>query len=203
VPFVTGQFSNTGAGGGGATVNPFQTIERKDVGITLRIRPQIGEGGAVRMTIFQEQSSVKEGVAAGTTNAGPSTTKRSIENTVVVDDGAILVLGGLIEDRFELTRSKVPLLGDLPFVGGLFRSETRTRKRSNLMVFLRPVVVRDADSASRLSLDRYDQIRGEQKAAQPEQSYVLPINESPVLPPLREPKAPAVPAPALAPSPAP
>jgi general secretion pathway protein D len=203
VPFVTGQFSNTGAGGGGATVNPFQTIERKDVGITLRIRPQIGEGGAVRMTIFQEQSSVKEGVAAGTTNAGPSTTKRSIENTVVVDDGAILVLGGLIEDRFELTRSKVPLLGDLPFVGGLFRSETRTRKRSNLMVFLRPVVVRDADSATRLSLDRYDQIRGEQKAAQPEQSYVLPINDSPVLPPLREPRAPAVPALSPAPAPAP
>jgi general secretion pathway protein D len=179
VPFITGQFTGTT---GGATTNPFQTIERKDVGITLRIRPQIGEGGAVRMTIFQEQSSVKEGVAAGTTNAGPSTTKRSIENTVVVDDGAILVLGGLIEDRFELTRSKVPLLGDLPLVGGLFRSETRTRKRSNLMVFLRPVVVRDAESASRLSLDRYDLIRGEQKAAQPEKSYVLPINDSPVLP---------------------
>jgi general secretion pathway protein D len=201
VPFVTGQFSNTGAGGGGATVNPFQTIERKDVGITLRIRPQIGEGGAVRMTIFQEQSSVKEGVAAGTTNAGPSTTKRSIENTVVVDDGAILVLGGLIEDRFEVTRSKVPLLGDLPIVGGLFRSESRTRKRSNLMVFLRPVVVRDADSASRLSLDRYDQIRGEQKLAQPEKSYLLPINESPVLPPLRAPKEPPVEVPAPAPAP--
>jgi general secretion pathway protein D len=203
VPFVTGQFSNTGAGGGGATVNPFQTIERKDVGITLRIRPQIGEGGAVRMTIFQEQSSVKEGVAAGTTNAGPSTTKRSIENTVVVDDGAILVLGGLIEDRFELTRSKVPLLGDLPWIGGLFRSESRTRKRSNLMVFLRPVVVRDAESANRLSLDRYDQIRGEQKAAQPEQSYVLPINDSPVLPPLRAPRAPEAPAAPVAPAPAP
>jgi general secretion pathway protein D len=201
VPFVTGQFSNTG-GGGGAAVNPFQTIERKDVGITLRIRPQIGEGGAVRMTIFQEQSSVKASVAAGTTNAGPSTTKRSIENTVVVDDGAILVLGGLIEDRFEITRSKVPLLGDLPFIGALFRSESRERKRSNLMVFLRPVVVRDADTASKLSLDRYDMIRGQQQASQPEQSYVIPINESPVLPPLREPKAPAVPA-TSAPAPAP
>ncbi len=186
VPFVTGQFSNTGAGGGGATVNPFQTIERKDVGVTLRIRPQIGEGGAVRMTIFQEQSSVKEAVAAGTTNAGPSTTKRSIENTVVVDDGAVLVLGGLIEDRFELTRSKVPLLGDLPLIGGLFRSESRTRKRSNLMVFLRPVVVRDADSANRLSVDRYELIRGEQKAAQPESSYALPSGPAPLLPPVPE-----------------
>jgi general secretion pathway protein D len=180
VPFITGQFTQTA----GATTNPFQTIERKDVGLTLRIRPQIGEGGAVRMTIFQEQSSVKQDVAAGTSNAGPSTTKRSIENTVVVDDGAILVLGGLIEDRFEVNRSKVPLLGDLPLVGGLFRSESRTRKRSNLMVFLRPIVLRDADSASRLSLDRYEMIRGEQKASQPEKSVVMPINESPVLPPL-------------------
>jgi general secretion pathway protein D len=187
VPFITGQFTNTG--GGGATTNPFQTIERKDVGITLRIRPQIGEGGAVRMTIFQEQSSVKETTAAGTTNAGPSTTKRSIENTVVVDDGAILVLGGLIEDRFVTNKSKVPLLGDLPLVGGLFRSESRERKRTNLMVFLRPVVLRDGDSANRLSMDRYEQIRGEQKSSQPERSIVMPINESPVLPPLRAPAA--------------
>ena len=182
VPFITGQFTSAA---GGATTNPFQTIERKDVGITLRIKPQVGEGGAVRMTIFQEQSSVKETTAAGTTNAGPSTTKRSIENTVVVDDGAILVLGGLIEDRFVTTKSKVPILGDIPFIGALFRSESRERRRTNLMVFLRPVVLRDADSANRLSLDRYDQIRGEQKMSQPEPSLMLPINESPVLPPLR------------------
>jgi general secretion pathway protein D len=206
VPFITGQFTGVG-GSGGANTNPFQTIERKDVGITLRIKPQIGEGGAVRMQIFQEQSSVKETTAAGTTNAGPSTTKRSIENTVVVDDGAILVLGGLIEDRFVTTRSKVPLLGDLPLIGGLFRSESRERRRTNLMVFLRPVVVRDADSASRLSLDRYDQIRAQQQRAQPEPSFVMPINESPVLPAIpRGGSAPAVPAvsPApLSPPPAP
>jgi general secretion pathway protein D len=192
VPFITGQF--TGTAGGGATTNPFQTIERKDVGITLRIRPQIGEGGAVRMTIFQEQSSVKETTAAGTTNAGPSTTKRSIENTVVVDDGAILVLGGLIEDRFVTNKSKVPLLGDLPFVGGLFRSESRERKRTNLMVFLRPIVMRDAESANRLSMDRYEQIRGQQKDSQPAPSIVMPINEAPVLPPLQAPQATPTPA---------
>ena len=190
VPFITGQFTNTGTG---ATTNPFQTIERKDVGITLRIRPQIGEGGTVRMTIFQEQSSVKETTAAGTTNAGPSTTKRSIEGTVVVDDGQILVLGGLIEDRYVTSKSKVPLLGDIPFLGALFRSESRERKRTNLMVFLRPIVMRDADSANRFSLDRYEQIRGEQKTAQPSPSLVLPINESPVLPPMRAPAPPAVP----------
>jgi general secretion pathway protein D len=107
----------------------------------------------------------------------------------VVDDGAILVLGGLIEDRFVTNKSKVPLLGDLPLVGGLFRSESRERKRTNLMVFLRPVVLRDADSANRLSMDRYEQIRGEQKSSQPERSIVMPINESPVLPPLRAPAA--------------
>lgn len=190
VPFITGQFTGVG-GTTGATTNPFQTIERKDVGITLRIRPQIGEGGAVRMTIFQEQSSVKQDTAAGTTNAGPSTTKRSIENTVVVDDGAILVLGGLIEDRYITNRSKVPLLGDIPWVGALFRSESRERRRTNLMVFLRPIVMRDADAANRLSADRYDQIRGRQQGSQPTPSVVLPINESPVLPPLSE-TAPAI-----------
>jgi general secretion pathway protein D len=190
VPFITGQFTNTGAGGG-STINPFQTIERKDVGITLRIRPQIGEGGTVKMTIFQEQSAVKNETAAGTSNAGPSTTKRSIEGTVVVDDGQILVLGGLIEDRFVTNRSKVPLLGDIPVLGALFRSESRERRRTNLMVFLRPIVMRDADSSNRFSIDRYEQIRAQQQRAQPPQSVVLPINESPVLPPAPVSAAPA------------
>jgi general secretion pathway protein D len=179
VPFITGQFTNTGT----ATTSPFQTIERKDVGITLRIRPQIGEDGVVKMTIYQEQSSVKETAAVGTSNAGPSTTKRSIESTVVVDDGQIIVLGGLIEDRFVENRSKVPLLGDIPYVGGLFRSESRERKRTNLMVFLRPVVMRDASSLNKVSTDRYDQIRSQQQDSQPAPSAVMPINEAPVLPP--------------------
>jgi general secretion pathway protein D len=182
VPFITGQFTNTGT----ATTSPFQTIERKDVGITLRIRPQIGEGGAVRMTIFQEQSAVQATTAAGTTNAGPSTTKRSIDATVTVDDGQILVLGGLIQDTYTNNKSKVPLLGDIPLLGALFRSESRERRRTNLMVFLRPVVMRDADSAARFSNDRYEQIRQQQQAAQPDQSYVLPINQSPVVPPVSE-----------------
>jgi len=190
VPFITGQFTQTG----GATTNPFQTIERKDVGITLRIRPQIGENGAIRMVIFQEQSSVKTDVAAGTSNAGPSTTKRSIEGTVTVDDGQILVLGGLIEDRFETTRSKVPLLGDIPVLGSLFRSESRTRKRTNLMVFLRPVVMRDADASTRFSADRYDQMRTLQRQAQPPQSTVMPINAGPVVGPAKPAPVDVVPA---------
>ena len=152
--------------------------------ITLRIRPQIGEGGSIRMTLYQEQSSVKATTAAGTSNAGPSTTKRSIESTIVVDDGQIIVLGGLIEDRFVESESKVPLLGDLPGIGGLFRSTAREKRRSNLMVFLRPVVLRDPRSTQSLSADRYELMRAIQQVAQPEPSRVLPINEAPALPTL-------------------
>ncbi|HSC65878.1 MAG TPA: type II secretion system secretin GspD, partial [Caldimonas sp.] len=181
VPFVTGQFTNTGV----ATTSPFQTIERKDVGITLRIRPQIGENGTIRMTIFQEASSLSQQVAPGTSNAGPSTNKRSIESNVVVDDGQIIVLGGLIEDRYTDNKTKVPLLGDIPYLGALFRSESRTKTRTNLMVFLRPVVMRDAETTNRVSLDRYEQIRGFQKDMQPRPSVLVPINDSPVIAPIQ------------------
>lgn len=187
VPFITGQFTNTGT----ATTNPFQTIERKDVGITLRIRPQVGEGGTVRMTIYQESSSVSKDTAPGTSNAGPTTNKRQIETNVVIDDGGIIVLGGLIEDRYTEEQSKVPLLGSLPGIGALFRSESRTKTRTNLMVFLRPVVLRDAAAGERLTLDRYDIIRARQEAAQPAPSPVLPVGPGAVLPPLRPPGAPA------------
>jgi general secretion pathway protein D len=180
VPFVTGSYTNTGT----TTSSPFQTIERKDVGTTLKIKPQIGENGTVRMTIYQESSSIGD-VATGTANAGPTTNKRSIESTIVVDDGQIIVLGGLIEDNYTMNRSKVPLLGDIPFIGGLFRSEHRERKRSNLMVFLRPVVMRDQNSSNKVSLDRYDYIRAQQIQEQPPQSRILGINESPVLPQIR------------------
>ena len=194
VPFITGSFTNTGT----AAASPFQTIERKDVGLTLRIKPQIGEGGTVRLTIFQESSDVI-GQATGTGGTGPTTSKRSIESNVVIDDGQILVLGGLIQDKYDESKSKVPLLGDLPLIGNLFRSESRKKTRTNLMVFLRPTVMRDTDSANRLSLDRYDLIRAQQKDAQPAHSLLVPINETPVLPPLRANGA----APLAAPAPAP
>jgi general secretion pathway protein D len=181
VPFITGSYAGSA---GTASTNPFTTVERKDVGITLRIRPQIGENGTVRMVIYQESSSLSSQVAPGTTNAGPTTDKRAIESTVIVDDGQIIVLGGLIEDKFQDIKSKVPLLGDIPFIGALFRSESRQKTRTNLMVFLRPIVMRDAATANKLSLDRYDLIRAQQRDAQPAPSWVMPINESPVVPPL-------------------
>ena len=193
VPFVTGSFTNTGTSG--STVNPFQTVERKDVGLTLKIKPQIGEGGVVRMTVFQENSSV---VANSTSNAnGPTTNKSSVETTIVADDGQIMVLGGQMKDQYDGGQDKVPLLGDLPGIGNLFRSESRRRSKSVLLVFLRPVVLRDAQAAQSLTLDRYEAIRAEQQGAQPALSQVMPINAGPVLPPLKtdKPGASASPAP--------
>jgi general secretion pathway protein D len=179
VPFVTGQFTNTGSSN---TVNPFQTIERKDVGLTLKVKPQISENGTVKLAIYQEVSSV----LASTVNAanGPTTNKRTIESNVLVEDGAVVVLGGLLQDEYSGNQEKVPGLGDVSFFGNLFKSETRTRKKTNLMVFLRPVVVRDAAATERLSLDRYDLMRSGLREAQPVPSEVLPINEAVQLPAL-------------------
>jgi general secretion pathway protein D len=163
VPFVTGQFTNTGAANG--SVNPFQTIERKDVGLTLKVRPQFSENGTVKLTIYQEVSSVQASTANATN--GPTTNKRTIESNVLVDDGSIVVLGGLLQDEYSGSQEKVPGLGDIPFLGALFRSEARSRKKTNLMVFLRPVVIRDASASDRLTNDRYEQMRATQTESQP------------------------------------
>jgi len=185
VPFVTGQFTSTGGASG--TVNPFQTIERKDVGLTLKVRPQINENGTVKLVIYQETSAVKVGTELAAN--GPTTNKRSIESTVLVDDGAIVVLGGLLEDKYSGNQDKVPGMSDLPFFGSLFKSEARSRNKTNLMVFLRPLVVRDAAAADRLSTDRYESMRSGLNNAQPLPNSVLPINESPLLPALKAPAA--------------
>ena len=180
VPFLTGSFSNTGGNG---AINPFQTIERKDVGLTLRIKSQIGEGGTIRLVIFQENSSVVP--SSRNSPQGLTTDKSAIETTVVVDDGQIMVLGGLLKDEFGGSVSQVPFLGDLPIIGPLFRTDTRTRTKSNLMVFLRPMVIRNQDESNALTADRYDQIRAQQQTVgQPRQSIVMPINEAPIVPPM-------------------
>jgi general secretion pathway protein D len=178
VPFVTGQFTNTGGTSG--AVNPFQTIERKDVGLTLKVKPQINENGTVKLVIFQETSAVKAGTEL--LPNGPTTNKRTIESTVLVDDGAIVVLGGLLQDKYTGNQDKVPGLGDVPIFGNLFKGEARARSKTNLMVFLRPLVVRDAAATDKLSTDRYESMRSGLKDAQPVTSAVLPINESPQLP---------------------
>ncbi|WP_298214381.1 type II secretion system secretin GspD [Acidovorax sp.] len=204
VPFVTGSYANTGGNSG--AVNPFTTVERKDVGLMLKVRPQISENGTVKMAIYQEVSKI-DGNTLSAVN-GPTTSKRSIESNVVVDDGSIIVIGGLLEDSYSQGEDKVPVMGDLPVVGGLFRSENRKRNKTNLMVFLRPIVVRDTATSDALMVDRYEAIRALQQATQPAPSTMLrSVSGAPVLPPLparAEPAASAaVPAqPLLAPEPA-
>jgi general secretion pathway protein D len=180
VPFVTGSYTNNNAGGSG-TVNPFQTIERKDVGLTLRVKPQISENGTIRLSIFQEVSSVL--ASSINSPSGLITNKRSIESNVVVEDGAVVVLGGLLQDEYAGNEEKVPGLGDVPLFGNLFRSESRLRKKTNLMIFLRPVVVRDAADVDALSLGRYGAMRLEQQAVQPRSSAILPDLGVATLPP--------------------
>jgi general secretion pathway protein D len=180
VPFPTGSYANST---GSSTVNPFTTVERKDVGLTLRVKPQINENGTVKMAIYQEVSSVDTSTIAN--QNGPTTNKRSIESNVLVDDGSIVVLGGLLQDDYSLSQDKIPVLGDVPLVGGLFRNENRSRRKTNLMVFLRPVVVRDAAESDSLTQDRYEAIRALQQNIQPAPSTVMNgVSGAPVLPPM-------------------
>ena len=201
VPFVTGSYANST---GSSTVNPFTTVERKDVGLMLKVRPQISENGTVKMAIYQEVSKID---TATLSNAnGPTTSKRSIESNVVVDDGNIIVIGGLLEDSYSQGQDKVPVMGDIPVLGNLFRSENRTRNKTNLMVFLRPIVVRDNATSDALMMDRYEAIRALQQTTQPAPSVVMKsVSGAPILPALpqrAEPGAATVPAQPLAPLPA-
>ncbi|MET0210064.1 MAG: type II secretion system secretin GspD [Burkholderiaceae bacterium] len=182
VPFVTGQYTNTGSLT--STVNPFQTIERKDVGLTLRVRPQISETGTVKMSIFQEVSSVDQATVNNVN--GPTTNKRSIETNVLVDDGNVIVLGGLLSDEYSGSTEKLPLLGDVPVIGNLFKNEVRSRRKNNLMVFLRPIVIRDQISGDAVTADRYDSMRALQQVTQPTTGNPLlrGVNDAVVLPPL-------------------
>ena len=180
VPFITGQYALSGAA---TTPTPFQTVERRDVGLTLQIKPQISEGGTVRLQIYQEVSSIQD----STNSAGVITNKRAVETTVLVDDKQIVVIGGLIQDTVNDGVQKVPVLGDIPILGGLFRYKTRTHNKTNLMIFLRPTLVRNSVDSGTYSGERYDYIRGEQLKVKPQHDAVLPDMESPTLPPTAAP----------------
>jgi len=180
VPFTTGSVVLNSA-----AATPFNTFERKDVGLTLRVRPQISETGTVRLSVYQEVSSIDKTTAAST--GGPTTNKRSIESNVLVEDGSIVVLGGLLTDESSDNLSKVPGLGDIPFFGNLFKGQKRERSKKNLMVFLRPVVVRDGSQTDALSQSRYQQMMGLQLQSQPAPNPVLGIDGAAVLPPLPAP----------------
>jgi general secretion pathway protein D len=183
VPFITGSYTPTA----GSATNPFQTIERKDIGLTLRVTPQVAEAGAVKLKIFQEVSNVTRD-AQLVKSADLITNKRSLESTVLVDDGQIVVLGGLIQDDQQAAVDKVPLLGDIPWIGSLFKYETRNRKRTNLMVFLRPVVLKDDKAAASLTSDRYEYIRNLQRGMGLPANVLLPSTKATELPPLEETK---------------
>lgn len=181
VPFITGQFTNTGATSG--ATNPFQTIERKDVGLTLKVKPQINEGDAIKLDITQEVSSI----AASVTGASDLVTnKRSIKTSVIVDDGKILVLGGLIRDDQLESVQKIPGLGDLPLVGALFRTTSSTLRKTNLMVFIQPSIIRDAATGDRLTSAKYNYIRAKQLESTADGVSLMPGERPSELPPIEE-----------------
>jgi general secretion pathway protein D len=148
VPIQTGSYAQTGST---STVTPFTTVARQDVGLILRVRPQISDNGIVKMQIFQEVSSVESN-----TQTGFILKKRNIETNVVVDDGQIIVLGGLIEDQYEDQSQGIPFLKDIPILGALFRSDQKTRTKSNLLVFIRPYILRDRDQSADITQNRLD-----------------------------------------------
>ncbi len=172
VPFVTGSTTSS------SNDNPFQTIERQDVGLTLTVKPQINEGNTIKMEIEQEVSSIDSSAEA---TADIITKKRSIKTTVLVDSGQTLVLGGLIEETLRDTQEKVPLLGDIPFIGRLFQFRSTVKAKQNLMVFLHPTILSDRNTADYYSSEKYTYLRSRQLVAD-EEGIGLLEGETPVLP---------------------
>jgi general secretion pathway protein D len=178
IPILTGSYTTTSSGSG----NPFQTIDRKDIGLLLKVRPQISEGGTIKLSIYHENSGIDTSVVS---SSGIVTTVRAIESNVIADDGQIVVLGGLISDDESHNMEKVRGLGDIPVIGNLFKYRSRNRTKRNLMVFLRPVVVRSKEQNSSISLDRYELMRAAGAASQPVDPTVLARDlGAPMLPPL-------------------
>ncbi|MCU6433146.1 type II secretion system secretin GspD [Undibacterium sp. Jales W-56] len=157
VPFITGQYASTGSTGGSG-VNPFTTVERKDVGLLLKVKPQISDGGTIKMNIYQEVSNVDKTVV---NTSGLITNKSVIESNVLVDDGQIIALGGLMKDTTDDSNEGVPLLSEIPVLGNLFKYQTKSRGKTSLMIFIRPIVIRNAEQSNNVSLDRYDYMRAQ------------------------------------------
>ena len=181
VPFVTGSYTSTG--GGSTPTNPFQTIQRQDVGLTLKIKPQINEGNAVRMEVSQEVSSLS-GSSAGASDI--VTNKRALKTTVMVDDGQVLVLGGLLDDQLTESEQKVPMLGDIPILGWLFRHQSTQKVKRDLMVFLHPRILRDGEQSNSLSSSKYSYIRARQMAMRDDGVRLMRDDVTPVMPEMEE-----------------
>lgn len=177
VPFVTGSFSNAGGNQGG--VNPFQTIQREQIGVKLTLTPQINEGDAILLKISQEISSISESATAGA--ADLITNERTIDTTVIVEDGGILVLGGLIQDTLRENTQRVPVLGRIPVLGALFRNRSVSKVKTNLMVFIRPKILRDASQTAVETDAKYNYIRDIQRGGRVPQLRGV---DRPLIPPL-------------------
>lgn len=182
VPFVSGQFTGTGTGGG--QVNPFQTINREDVGLRLKITPKINEGNAVQMLIESEVSSLTQAPAGAVDLV---TNKREINTRVIVEDGDIIVLGGLMDDSLQSNQERVPILGSIPILGHAFRYQRTSTVKRTLMVFLRPQILRDAGSANYHTNQRYRQMQRLQEELEGERVPLMPEIERPRLPPIDPP----------------
>jgi general secretion pathway protein D len=173
VPFITGQFTNTAT----TPDNPFQTIERQDVGVILKVKPQINEGDTVTLEIEQEVSSID----LATTGADLITNERSITTTVLVDDGEMVVLGGLISDELRENENKIPFLGDIPLLGTLFKNARADAEKTNLMVFLRPTIIRSPETSSRIAKNGMDDVRQKQLEQEARPRGLYPRPKGPVL----------------------
>jgi general secretion pathway protein D len=183
VPFLTGSFSNTGVSNQQGQVNPFQTIQREEVGTILKITPQINEGDAVMLKIEQEDSSV----AAGTQGAVDLVTnKRTVSTTVLVDDGGVVVLGGLITDTARENENRVPILGSIPIIGELFKTRFGNKEKRNLMLFIRPTIIRDGAQAAIETNAKYNVVRNQQLNRRRGKVTLLPGERQPLLPPIEE-----------------
>ena len=190
VPFITGSFTSTGAGD--SATNPFQTIQREDVGLTLKIKPQINEGDAMKLNIEQEISSIADSVVGA---SDLITNKRSIKTTVMVDDGNVVVLGGLMEERIGESLQKIPLLGDIPLAGYLFRSSGADVNKTNLMVFIHPVILRDKTLTERYTNSKYNYLRALQLGERVDGISLMKDQKHPVLPEWGNPEGPTYRAP--------
>jgi general secretion pathway protein D len=197
VPIITGSYAQTGSS---TSVTPFQTYARQDVGLTLRVRPQVSDNGIVKMQIYQEVSSIANPLFP----SGIILNKRNIESNVLVDDGQIIVLGGLIEDKYNDGSNGVPFLKDIPIIGALFRSDAKSRTKTNLLVFIRPYILRDKDQTADITSNRLDLLQ--KTETQFKQAPMLLPKEklstiSDLEPPMIPPGKPVAPAESTAPAP--
>jgi len=178
VPFLTGSYANTG--GGSTPLNPFQTIERQDVGLTLRITPQINEGNTIKMTVDQEISTI----APSTEGVDLITNKRQIVTNVLVDNDQVLVLGGLMEDALQDSEQKIPYLGDVPVLGWMFKYNQVKKVKTNLMVFIHPTIIDDELIANDFTRSKYNYIRNKQIAQRDRGIALINDDEAPIMPAL-------------------